>query len=106
MAEINDLKNALKSRDYLPLEYFTFGRVGNVEAGQGYNRTQPTDQSIRVDEGATYTYVGYAIPGSDEASAVWKIKRITNANSTILYADGDPFYDNIWNNRSTTITYS
>jgi len=62
--------------------------------------------TVRIDEGATYTYIGDAIPGADEADAIWRIKRLTNASNTILWADGDSTFDNVWNDRATTITYS
>lgn len=55
-----------------------------------------TAYTLRYDEGATYTYVGEAAAGSDEADAVWRIKRLTNADNTILWADGDTDFDNIW----------
>lgn len=105
MTEANELKNAIKSRDYLPTEYYEFGRVGNSELGQGFKRTLGADQTVRVDEGATYTYIGYAVPGTATSSATWKVKRVTIADNTILYADGDPFYDNIYDNRAS-LSYS
>lgn len=61
--------------------------------------------SVRYDEGATYTYIGEAEPGASTASAVWRVKRLTNANNTILWADGDTSFDNIWDNRAS-LSYS
>lgn len=61
--------------------------------------------ALLYDEGATYTYIGHADPGSSAASAVWRIKRLTNADCTIVYADGDADFDNVWNDRST-LSYS
>jgi hypothetical protein len=66
--------------------------------------TQSAEFSVRIDEGATYTYIGLAAPGADVASAEWRIKRLTNADNTILYADGDANFNNIWNNRGS-LTY-
>lgn len=60
--------------------------------------------TVRVEEGATYTYIGHAIPGADESVAEWRIKRMTNANLTILFADGDVNFDNVWDDRAT-LTY-
>lgn len=67
--------------------------------------TNPADYSVRIDEGATYTYIGYADPGVGVASALWKIKRLTNADSTILWADGNSSFDNVWNDRAS-LSYS
>lgn len=61
--------------------------------------------ALRYDEGATYTYIGNALPGSADASAVWQIKRLTNADNTIIWADGDSDFDNVWNDR-LSLTYS
>ena len=61
-----------------------------------------------VDEAsATATYIGEARPNSSNASSVWRIKRIATAGSaiTIAWADGDIYFDNIWNNRVSK-TYS
>ena len=52
--------------------------------------------TLRYDEGATYTYIGEAAAGSAEGSAVWRIKRLTNADNTTLFADGDTSFDNVW----------
>lgn len=61
--------------------------------------------AVRYDEGATYTYIGDAAAGADEADAVWRIKRLTNATNTIVFADGDGRFDNVWDDRAS-ITYS
>jgi hypothetical protein len=64
-----------------------------------------TAYSTRMDEGATYTYIGKASPGSAEGSAVWQIARLTNANTTIVYANGSSSFDQIWTNRAI-LSYS
>lgn len=64
-----------------------------------------TSLTIRLDEGATYTYVGEAVPGTAHAAASWRVKRITNADTTVLFADGNANFDNIWNDRAT-LTYA
>lgn len=58
-----------------------------------------------VDEGATYTYVGFAAPGTATSSASWRIKRIVNASGADRYADGNGNFDNIWDNRES-LSYS
>lgn len=62
-------------------------------------------KSSRVDEQATYTYVGEAIPGTPETSPRWRITRITNADATALWADGNALSDNVWTNRAS-LSYS
>lgn len=59
----------------------------------------------QVDEGATYTYIGKAVPGTATSEAKWQIKRVTNASGVTLYADGDIKFDNVYDNR-TTLSYS
>lgn len=67
-------------------------------------------KAIRIDDAAgSITYVGFAIPGSSESSAVWQIMKIdesTDPELIITWADGNDKYDNIWNNHATTIVYS
>lgn len=50
---------------------------------------------------STITYVGKAAMSSLSSSSVWQIKRLTETGSNldIEWADGDAFYDNIWDNR-------
>ena len=61
--------------------------------------------TLRYDEGATYTYVGEAETGTATASALWRIKRLTNADNTVVWADGDASFNNIWDNRAS-LSYS
>lgn len=61
--------------------------------------------ALRYDEGATYTYIGNANPGTATSAASWRIKRLTNADNTILYADGNSNFDNIYDNRAA-LAYS
>lgn len=60
--------------------------------------------STRIDEGATYMYLGYALPGADESDPVWRIARYTLANvSGMMWCDGDTEFDNIWSDRSSLV---
>lgn len=66
------------------------------------------NDDVLVDEAsATITYIGRAVPGSNPASAVWQIKKVSvsGAVTTIAWADGDTKYDNVWANRAT-LTYN
>lgn len=51
------------------------------------------------------TYVGTSQNGSTTAVAAWQIKRIDDATGDITFADGDPDFDNVWDDR-TTLSYS
>ena len=44
---------------------------------------------------ATYEYFCFAAPGSAVASAVWRVFRLTSADTTITWADGDDLYNNL-----------
>ena len=49
------------------------------------------------------TYFGEAVPGSNTSDQVWRIRLISNNSSsgvvTVLWADGNNNFDNIWDNR-------
>lgn len=64
--------------------------------------------TVRIDEvDATTTYFGFAAVGSSTASAVWRIKRMTVSGTvtSILFADGNSNFDNVWDNRAS-LSYS
>ena len=68
--------------------------------------TEP--MAVRVDDvSASVTYVGEALVGTADSAATWRIKRITITSTItdIKWADGNQFFDNIWDNR-TSLTYS
>jgi hypothetical protein len=69
--------------------------LGGVGTSQQYTRLVDT-------EGVT-TYIGEALPGSNEGAAVWRIKRVTENGDdiTILWANGSAEFDKVWNNRAT-----
>lgn len=53
--------------------------------------------------GETVIYKGQANPGSSEASAVWRIKRLTITGDDVVteWADGNANFDNVWADRAT-----
>ena len=61
--------------------------------------------AMQLDEGATYTYVGEAVPGTLTSAGSWRIKRLTNASGALLWADGNASFDNVWDNRAS-LSYS
>lgn len=71
-------------------------------------------QTIRVEYIAGTTdpvprYVGYAIPGTAESAAMWRIARITSDADDnpvkVEWADGNEAYDNVWADRAV-LSYS
>ena len=63
---------------------------------------------INIDSSvAGTTYYGWAAAGSSDASAVWKIWKMTDSAGivTLRKADGDDLFNNIWNNRAS-LTFS
>jgi hypothetical protein len=70
--------------------------------------TRGMPMAIVVDEvSSTLTYVGEAVPGTLQATALWRIKRISIAAgvTTIEWADGDSNFDNVFSNRAS-LAYS
>lgn len=81
----------------------TWDRIrGNKEAGL---HVTGAPLAVRLDDGETYLYVGKAIVGSATSGAVWQVQRITQADTTIVWADGNGSFDNIWDNRAS-LSYS
>ena len=68
-------------------------------------------QTIRTDtDGATpeTIYRGKALPGTATSTAAWRLEEITIAadgDVSILFADGNDNYDNVWDNRAI-LSYS
>ncbi len=62
-----------------------------------------TNYTTRIEEDsgdANITYIGNAVIGSAEASAVWQIKRLDATTGLIkLWRDGNDSYDNAWSTR-------
>ena len=56
---------------------------------------------------ANTTYIGVAKTGTLTSGALWRIKKILTSGyvTTILWADGNTFFDNVWDNRAS-LSYS
>lgn len=66
------------------------------------------ESPTRIDEVSELLfYIGWAKQGTLDDEAKWKIKRIYKIDTVwyMEYADGNEFYDNIWDNRSTLTYY-
>ena len=56
----------------------------------------------------TLFYTGKAVPGTITSAALWRISRSTlgvDDDLTVIWADGDDAYDNIWDDR-LSLSYS
>lgn len=74
----------------------------NIGSASGGSTSQYT---LRVDDGDTYMYIGQATPGTATSAASWRIKRLTQADLTIVWADGDSSFNNVWDDHAT-LSYS
>jgi hypothetical protein len=64
----------------------------------------PTRKSLRIDDvSSSVTYIGEASFGSSEASAVWRIFKLSLSGTvtSITWADGNDEFDNVWDDRLT-----
>ena len=59
------------------------------------------DEAFAYTEDATYTYLGWAAPGTADGAVGWKIARITNATGRKMWANGTKNYDKVWSNYNT-----
>lgn len=70
--------------------------------------TTPVKLASIVDEASSSVlYVGEASIGANQASAVWRIKKVTTSGTQLVttWADGNADFDNIWSNRAS-LTYT
>lgn len=68
----------------------------------------PRPFAVRTDEvSSSLTYVGWAVPGTLDAAATWRIMRmsVTGTVTAIEWADGDEDFNNVWSDRAS-LTYS
>lgn len=63
------------------------------------------DLTSRLVDDGTYVYSGDAAPGTATSAASWRIQRLTKADSTLLWADGNANFDNVWDNYAS-LSYS
>lgn len=65
--------------------------IWNAAPGQEYRVQESGDRM--------YLYLGYAQLGSVESKSVWRVARLDwTYGLSILWADGNDRYDNIWSN--------
>lgn len=80
------------------------GRSSALQGTNGAAHSVDGALLFRKEDTGTYTYLGDATPGTATSTAKWRIARVTNADSTILYANAGAFTAT-WDNRATE-TYS
>lgn len=73
--------------------------IGSINLAAAY--------TTRVDEvSATVTIVGEALPGTTEAQAFWRIKKIDSSSVVeVIWAEGSDEFNKVWDDRGT-YTYS
>lgn len=73
----------------------------------GNLKTARPDMNVKVTVVATTTYVGYAPPGTLQATEGWQCKKIdvSGGTTTITWADGDSAFNNIATDL-TALSYS
>ena len=67
----------------------------------GALKSSNPDYITFTDDGATYTYIGNAVTGSVSTDSVWRIKRVTEADGTVLFADSSSNFEKQWDQRAT-----
>lgn len=110
---VGEVKRAIESLSFpvpnyvLPFKDSSGKAVQLLVDGNGSITSASAALTLRYDEttSATYTYIGDATPGTATSAATWRIKRMTNADTTIIWADGNSNFDNVWDNRAS-LTYS
>ena len=101
-----------KSRDdkYEILAVIPVGETPeSADAGDLYRQPASKDLlATLVDDTTTANviYLGHAVPGTATSAASWRIKKIdVSSGATITWADGNFYFDNIWDNRAS-LSYS
>lgn len=63
--------------------------------------------TTRVEEvSATVTLVGEALPGTTDAQALWRIKKIDSSSIVeVIWAEGSDEFNKVWDDRAS-YTYS
>lgn len=60
-----------------------------------------TQYDVRIDEGATYTYIGQALPATATSAAGWRVRRLVNSTGVTTWADGTAALSKTWDNRAS-----
>jgi hypothetical protein len=102
---IDDNRIRVVLRDDQVSNIVTAGGANNAPVVDALNKMS-SKYALRLVESAPYTYIGKAVTGSLEASAVWQIFRMDETSGLkIEWADGNSSFDNVWSNYSS-LNYS
>lgn len=72
----------------------------------GIRNAEALAEIIDTTTSATYSYHCEAAPGTATSAAAWRISRLTVATGVVQWADGNGNFDNVADNRATTVVYS
>jgi hypothetical protein len=61
------------------------------------------DKLVDTDENTGFIYVGEAVPGSNKANPIWRIKRVKEIGDDleIIWANNSADFDKVWDDRAT-----
>jgi hypothetical protein len=80
--------------------------IGTEQNGISAKRTIGTPMAIKITEEGTSTYIGFAVPGTAQATAEWRCMKVDESSGTVItYADGNQKFDNAATDL-TALTYS
>ena len=100
-SDINDGDNPSEEtlQEMLGMLLNNYNQLKGIKAqGENLSKLEP----IFVDESnPNVIYKGWSSNIDDPASPLWAIQRISRVGDVVIYewADGNQFYDNIWDNR-------
>lgn len=61
--------------------------------------------ALKMITAGDYKYIGEAAPGTATSAGSWRIQRLTVADNTIVWADGDGEFNNVWDDYAS-LSYS
>jgi hypothetical protein len=97
MSALGDLYNQLFGRSAMAngsvIEMSEHGRAGGVSTGQPFKFSDSVPYELKITTSGSDTYVGLAVPGTSQASALWQAFKYSGG--VLTYADRDTNFDNV-----------
>jgi hypothetical protein len=95
-----------KGRPYSAAQMFSspIGSQGSGSNTGGVVTEKTFSLAMAYTTGGDLEYVGMAEPGTSQASALWRIKKLVYSSGNlvrVLLADGNDNFDNVWNDRAS-----
>lgn len=107
-----DIYRNLFGKDHLQdgnvIDLAEHGRSGGLSTGQGFKFTKKVPEKTLIDTSISgVTFIGNALPGTNDTTASWLIKRITQSdtNTLIEFPGGIAEYNTVWVSRAS-LSYS